>query len=36
MARGGSTATEHLVCNFDPSDRPQFISDKMKQAKLGR
>lgn len=35
MARGGSVATEHLVCNFDPADRPQFISDDLKQVKLG-
>lgn len=36
MARGGSAATEHLVCNFDPQERPQFVSDSMEQAKLGQ
>lgn len=35
MTRDSKKATEHLVCNFDPQERCQFISDDLKQAKLG-
>jgi DNA adenine methylase len=35
MTQDGSKATERLVCNFDPSNHPQFITDETKQTKLG-
>lgn len=34
MTRDSDT-TERLVCNFDPDRRPQFVSDDLKQTKLG-
>lgn len=35
MCRAASEATEHLVCNFDPSERDQFLGRQDTQQRLG-
>lgn len=35
MQRDAETTTERLVCNFDPTERPQFLNTEYKQTKLG-